>query len=327
VGVLRDTLTDRLPLALVLPFLACACSGPVARALDPDATDLVSEVPVIVEVPDRSVLPDVPDSGGPDPGHDPPAGADFPDEPDIGDLVPPPDETGPDETSPEATSDPAGPDETGGPPFSCIPGQWILVGEVPNARDLGGISAAGGTTACGVLFRGSAPTGLGEAGCAAFGPEGIRTVVDLRTETEQAASPTSPCVLQQAAWVPAPLPTPWSVSPSDYVADLHTHASMAVVFQVLGKAVAYPVYFHCIYGRDRTGVVAAVILLALGASREAILADYNLTAEAGYGSYPDSLVAVLGDIDAGGGLDAYLALAGVDPVDVEAMRAMTVVAD
>jgi len=63
------------------------------------------------------------------------------------------------------------------------------------------------------------------------------------------------------------------VSPQDYVADLHATESVATAFGVLGDVAAYPVYFHCVYGRDRTGVLAAVILLALGATRESVLAE------------------------------------------------------
>jgi protein-tyrosine phosphatase len=35
--------------------------------------------------------------------------------------------------------------------------------------------------------------------------------------------------------------------------------------------------FHCHGGKDRTGVVAAVLLLALGVNRETVLDDYELT--------------------------------------------------
>ena len=40
-----------------------------------------------------------------------------------------------------------------------------------------------------------------------------------------------------------------------------------------------PVFFHCTAGKDRTGVAAALILRALGVSREDILADYLWTNE------------------------------------------------
>jgi protein-tyrosine phosphatase len=39
-----------------------------------------------------------------------------------------------------------------------------------------------------------------------------------------------------------------------------------------------PAVFHCHAGKDRTGVVAALLLEALGVGREAVLDDYELTA-------------------------------------------------
>jgi protein-tyrosine phosphatase len=40
-----------------------------------------------------------------------------------------------------------------------------------------------------------------------------------------------------------------------------------------------PVVFHCTAGKDRTGVAAALVLLALGVSRETVMRDYLLTNE------------------------------------------------
>lgn len=39
-----------------------------------------------------------------------------------------------------------------------------------------------------------------------------------------------------------------------------------------------PALFHCAAGRDRTGVIAVLLLDALGVTREAMMADYALTA-------------------------------------------------
>jgi len=40
-----------------------------------------------------------------------------------------------------------------------------------------------------------------------------------------------------------------------------------------------PLVFHCTAGKDRTGVAAALVLLALGVSRETVMQDYLLTNE------------------------------------------------
>ena len=63
---------------------------------------------------------------------------------------------------------------------------------------------------------------------------------------------------------------------------------MAEALRALADPDAYPIYFHCTYGRDRTGVLAAVVLLALDAPREAILDEYVLS-KATVGAYPESL--------------------------------------
>jgi protein-tyrosine phosphatase len=216
------------------------------------------------------------------------------------------------------------PDGCGRPISACVTGRRVLVDEVANARDLGGTplenQGAGVTAACGQVYRGAALYALSACGCAEVTELGIRTVIDLRTASESWSAPESPCVTRQAAVVAAPLPIPYSVSPADYVADLDATASIAAAFAVLGDPAAYPVYFHCVYGRDRSGVLAAVILLAVGATRDAVLAEYQLTAEAGLATYPASLEAVLDAIDARGGVDAYLAAAGVPPATVAVLR-------
>jgi protein-tyrosine phosphatase len=196
----------------------------------------------------------------------------------------------------------------------CSPGQRILVDYVVNARDMGGVPLPdGGSVACGELYRGAPLAGFDAAACAAFSDLAIRTVFDLRTESERTEKPDSPCVMTSTSVVFAPLPIPYNVSPADYIADLNTTDIIAPVFAALGDDTVYPVYFHCTWGRDRTGVLAAVILLALGAKREDILAEYGLSVAGGVGAYPDSLSAALDEIDARGGVESYLAEGGLGP--------------
>ena len=40
---------------------------------------------------------------------------------------------------------------------------------------------------------------------------------------------------------------------------------------------SYPLLLHCTSGKDRTGFAAALLLLALGVSRETVIEDYDLT--------------------------------------------------
>ena len=48
-------------------------------------------------------------------------------------------------------------------------------------------------------------------------------------------------------------------------------------FAIALDAGSYPLLLHCTSGKDRTGFAAALMLLALGAPREIVLEDYDLT--------------------------------------------------
>jgi len=203
----------------------------------------------------------------------------------------------------------------------CEPQRWILTGEVSNARDLGGTPLeSGSSVACGLLFRGSMLSDLSQRGCEAFAQLGIRTVIDLRTTAEVDSYSEAQCIEETARIVRAPLPTPYSVSPQDYLNDLYTADSIVRAFDGLGDPLAYPIYINCVHGRDRTGVLIAVVLLALGATPDVILTEYELTREAGLSTYPDSLVAVFDEIEQLGGVENYLAEMGVTKDQIDTLR-------
>jgi protein-tyrosine phosphatase len=198
------------------------------------------------------------------------------------------------------------------------------VAELPNARDLGGVPLpATETVACGELFRGPPLAALSRAGCDEFARLGVRTVIDLRILEEGAANPDSACVAGQANQIFAPMPIPYNVSPEDYIAVLDATESVSAAFRALGDAAAYPIYVHCTLGRDRTGVLSAVILLALGATRADIVSEYLLS-RSSVGAYPLSLEAALDEIERRGGIEAYLAAAGVTEDQLAALRSQAV---
>jgi len=130
---------------------------------------------------------------------------------------------------------------------------------------------------------------------------GLQTVVDLRTERELARTGRGPlepelvafhhlAVVQEgvrgtvtadadAESLAAPAP------PGDDLAERYLwylevgRDSLVEVLTMLGDGSRYPLVFHCAAGKDRTGVLAALILEILGVDREVIVADYVITAE------------------------------------------------
>ena len=198
--------------------------------------------------------------------------------------------------------------------------QWILSDAIDNARDLGGTPLGPDARAVyGQLFRGPPLAALSEDACSQWGELGVRTVIDLRVDYEREDAPEADCVTGSARIVTAPLPVPYQVSPENYIADLNSSESIASVFQQLGDDSAYPIYFHCTWGRDRTGVVAAVILSALGASQDTIIREYLLSSRT-VGAYPISLKAALDSIELRGGIRAYLREAGVSDAQIDVLR-------
>jgi hypothetical protein len=202
-------------------------------------------------------------------------------------------------------------------PGECLRSQFVLGSSVENARDLGGVPVdGGGAIACGTLFRGPPLYNLESTGCSAVAALGIRTVIDLRQPFERDSKPTTDCVA--AEQVQLPLPIPYELSPQNYL-DVLGSPAVAQAFHVFADPDAYPIYFHCTWGRDRTGVVGALLLLALGVNPDDVMAEYMLS-EPSVGAYPDSLTAVLDEIERRGGATMFLRDLGLSEEELAALR-------
>jgi protein-tyrosine phosphatase len=153
-----------------------------------------------------------------------------------------------------------------------------------NVRDLGGL----GQIRLGAVVRMEAPRRLSDAGWAAAWAHGVRTVVDLRDADEcvpdRAPRPTGITTVQ----VPLdPVGTPfyehWKKidnlsSPLYFPAMLAEHPEPVVTaVEAIANAAPGCVVFHCAAGKDRTGLLALVLLTLAGATPEEIIADYLLT--------------------------------------------------
>lgn len=135
-----------------------------------------------------------------------------------------------------------------------------------------------------------APTRLTAAGWAAAWAYGVRTVIDLRDADEfgpdRAPRPAEVTTVR----VPLdPVGTPfyehWQkidnlASPLYYPAMLAEHPeSVITAARAIADAAPGCVVFHCAGGKDRTGLIALVLLTLAGAAPDEIIADYLLTYE------------------------------------------------
>jgi protein-tyrosine phosphatase len=174
-----------------------------------------------------------------------------------------------------------------------------------NFRDLGGYRTADGRhVRWATLYRSDTLHRLTAADAAGFHALGLRTVIDLRSATEIDQFGRLDVASPDLAWhsvpmldnmrleprdpaEPPPPPLP-PLSPGEgYLRMVEGFsASVAEVFRLIAEADAVPAVFHCTSGKDRTGVLAALILETLGVADETIAADYALTDNAGARSKP-----------------------------------------
>lgn len=160
-----------------------------------------------------------------------------------------------------------------------------------NARDLGGYPTIDGSrTRWRSLIRSDDLTQLTREGLEALSRYGIETVVDLRWPDEVAAMP-SPVSSGHIRYEPFSLCTPtqdeWRARRGDSAAKEHWNRAMLEhlraelrhVLQIIATASSGPLLFHCVAGKDRTGVLAALLLALADVVPDAIAYDYAASFE------------------------------------------------
>jgi protein-tyrosine phosphatase len=229
-----------------------------------------------------------------------------------------------------------------------------------NFRDLGGLPAVGGATVRhGRVFRSDRLTSLTPQDVALLGSLGIGRVFDLRSDLELAEHGTGDFSSAEDRHRHVPLVS-ISLSLSDPRIDwskvdlgarylemmIEGRAVIREIFEHLARPDERATLFHCTGGKDRTGVVAAVLLRTLGVDDETIVADYavsekylasfveasrELMEKEGFdpqivlylcGSPAERMEKMLKEVDARwSSTQGYLAWAGIGSETIEALRA------
>ncbi|MGF6822366.1 protein-tyrosine phosphatase [Microbacterium sp. ZKA21] len=160
-----------------------------------------------------------------------------------------------------------------------------------NLRDLGGLPLnGGGMTVHGRVYRSGRPETLTDAGWHALRSAGVRTIVDLRNAPERTRRDTDPALAAEHAEgvviIHAPTEDPddaefmrvcgpWLDHPRSYADNTRMYPErFAAVFTALAAAEGAAL-FHCAGGRDRTGMIAGMLLTLAEVERDAILLDYG----------------------------------------------------
>ena len=159
-----------------------------------------------------------------------------------------------------------------------------------NFRDLGGLTTRGGQRVRdGLIFRSNAPDHLSEADVHTLVRDlGLKTMVDLRSTPEFECDGGGPLVSAGVSLRHVPLydgPT----RTSSKVASIPLATKYLLLLQIAKEPIRQvfetiantqqPLLFYCAAGKDRTGIIAALLLKLLDVRDADIIRDYTATAE------------------------------------------------
>jgi len=228
-----------------------------------------------------------------------------------------------------------------------------------NFRDLGGYPTRDGRTVrWSQVFRSDALHLLSAADVTRLRDElQISDVIDLRSTSELETDGRGPLAAEPMRFHHVPLfdgvvrnrqaegtPEPVTLADRYFLLAEFAKAPIARVITTLAETTA-PAVYHCAAGKDRTGVISAVLLSLLDVNDEIIVADYALTQEnldqiidrlmatEGYQAMlsalppdtlhaePETMIALLGRVHAKyGSMRGYAHAAGVPDATIDQLR-------
>jgi protein-tyrosine phosphatase len=166
-----------------------------------------------------------------------------------------------------------------------------------NVRDLGGLPIeGGGVTRSAAILRADSIRKLTDAGWQALLEYGVACILDLRFHSELADDPPKdvPIDVIHISVLPEPDAEVWHEM--DAIGDAEADAAagtravyleflerygpkFAEAVDAVANAPQGPVVIHCVGGKDRTGLVSALVLRLAGVSVADVAADYALSEE------------------------------------------------
>lgn len=227
-----------------------------------------------------------------------------------------------------------------------------------NVRDLGDLPTVdGGLTRRGAFIRADVLGRLTPQGKQALLDYGVRTIIDLRAPDEVAELPSA--VFDDDVQAPLYINVKQELSPPEVLAlfkqaqtrsELYTialdhHAPNQVrVMRAIANAEPGGLIFHCHSGKDRTGIIAALLLDLAGVEPDAIAADYAETQKQLWPIYekwleetggeeaidhwwipitePQTMLDTLAHLETEyGGAEAYLLQGGQTPEEIAQLKA------
>lgn len=159
----------------------------------------------------------------------------------------------------------------------------FLLSNTLNTRDLGGYTiGCGKVTAYKAFLRSDVPIEVSDNDIKILLSNNITTIVDLRSDDE---TQSKPCAFKNhknfeyyhcKIFGDGYLPKSIEEVPVSYFKMVDEQKTILNVMKVFAKANG-GILYHCTAGKDRTGVISALLLLLAGVSKADILADYQIS--------------------------------------------------
>ncbi len=232
-----------------------------------------------------------------------------------------------------------------------------------NVRDLGGFAVDGGETRFGSVVRADSVSQLTPAGWKELADYGVRTVLDLRGDQEREDDPPRdvPVEVLHVPFMEASdeewneiaeelealrtLPVAAATRDAYLIFLERFRANVGAAVKAVAHAPEGGIVIHCVGGKDRTGLLTALLLYLAGVPVEEIAADYALSEERLRPRHekwlaaaetdaereqleritqcpPEVIVEVFAELERRyGSIDGYLHAAGVSDEELELARA------
>ena len=214
----------------------------------------------------------------------------------------------------------------GAAPFSQD--RKVVLQGTHNTRELGGIPlGAKARFRPGMVYRSGALCYITPGDIETVQKLKMQTVLDFRNQREIAREGLDRESLRKSVpnCVALPMDNSQGLGQTAYYYLIRENdAALRQTFQILARPQSYPVLYHCSAGKDRTGIVTALLLELLGASRADIMDDYlqsqrnspRLIVNA------DWLQEVFKVVDAAGGIEPFILHLGVSPQEISSIRTL-----
>ncbi len=228
---------------------------------------------------------------------------------------------------------------SGGVFYTADTVRTLSIDGVTNTRDLGGWKTIDGKyrVKYGVAYRGAKFDDFTEAGKQAIIDLGIKTDVDLRGNNEGVNEPLKKLGVTWylAGYYGCAMYNGTDSTSIERIGSNHVNGTINAL-RAYANPANYPAYFHCSYGRDRTGTLGLLLLGLLGVSKVDVQKDYEMTflsewgggglSAEGHVSLLNRTISWIQTNYAQGGtlqesIEAYVLAAGLSAGEIAAIRA------